>query len=255
MKKIYLIAAVVALAVGVATYFFASELKTSKAVTGTEHVTVVIANVDIEKETVLTKDMFTEKKVPVDSVLNGAVKNIAEVEGYIATQKIFVGEQLMSQKLALVGAGESNDRLSYELLNGTYAYSIFVDKENAVSYFLREGDRVNIYSDIEGQAPSTTPVLENIEVIRVGEYITAEGVEESAAYEIVTLVLTKEQIPKMMELESPDSMTTPQNFRIVLVPQAEVLGVENEPPAVNEPVIIPEAEEETTPTVPAEQAA
>ena len=33
MKKIYLIAAVIALAAGLATYFFASELKESKVVT------------------------------------------------------------------------------------------------------------------------------------------------------------------------------------------------------------------------------
>ncbi len=256
MKKIYLIAAVVALAAGVATYFFANELKTSKTVTGVEHVAVFVANADINENTVLTKDMFTEKKVPVDSVISGAVTKAEQIDGYMTTQKIFAGEQLVSQKLAHVGAGEPNDRLSYELQNGTYAYSILVGKENAVSYFLREGDRVNVYADLEGQPPSTAPVLENIEVIRVGEYITAEGVEESAAYEIVTLVLTKEQIPKMMELEAPDAMGTPQNFRIVLVPHSEGLGIGTEEAPSEENTTPPQTENaaDETPTTPAAPA-
>ena len=50
MKKIYLIAVVIALAAGVATYFFASELKASKIVTGVDEASVLIALEDIEAE-------------------------------------------------------------------------------------------------------------------------------------------------------------------------------------------------------------
>lgn len=221
MKKIYLIAAVVALATGVATYFFANELKESKVVTGVEQATVFIANEDIDENTVLTKDMFTEKKVPADSVLSGAVTETDQIDGYMTTQKIFAGEQLVSKKLVLVGAGESNDRLSYQLENGTYAYSIFVGKENAVSYFLRVGDRINIYQDPPGSAE---PVLENIEVIRIGEYFPGDDGESATAYALITLVLTEEQIPKMMELEDPDS-SNDVSYRIVLVPYSESIGI------------------------------
>ena len=48
MKKIYLIAVVIALAAGLATYFFANELKTSKIVTGVDEATVLNALQDIE---------------------------------------------------------------------------------------------------------------------------------------------------------------------------------------------------------------
>lgn len=257
MKKIYLIAAVVALAAGVATYFFANELKTSKVVTGVEHVAVYVASGDIDENTVLTKELFTEKKVPADSVLNGAVTHIEQIEGYMAIQKIYAGEQLVSQKLVRVGAGESNDRLSYQLQNGTYAYSIFVNEENAVSYFLQEGDRINIYQDIQGQPPAKEPVLENIEVIRVGTYFPPDSSDTSIAYELITLVLTKEQIPKLMELEDPDYNASPKNFRIVLVPHSEGLGigVEETP---TEPIINaaqPDNPAAETPTAPAEPAA
>lgn len=254
MKKIYLIAAVVALAAGVATYFFANELKTSKVVTGVDHATVLIANADIDVNTILTKDMFTETKVPVDSVISGAVTKAEQVEGYMTTQKIFSGEQLMSQKLVLVGAGESNDKLSYQLENGMYAYSIYVKEENAVSYYIQKGDRINIYNDA---LPSVEPVFKNIEVIRVGEYFTGESEEVSAAYAVLTLALTKEQIPKMMELEDPDQNSDVM-FRIVLVPHSEGLGLgveEETDTQKNESTSQPENEEEETLLTPAEPAA
>lgn len=256
MKKIYLIAAVVALAAGVATYFFANELKTSKVVTGVEHVAVYVANGDINENTVLTKDLFTEKKVPEDSVLNGAVTHIEQIEGYMAIQKIYAGEQLVSQKLVRVGAGESNDRLSYQLQNGTYAYSIFVNEENAVSYFLQEGDRINIYQDIQGQPPAKEPVLENIEVIRTGTYFPTEEGDTSTAYALITLVLTKEQIPKLMELEDPDDQSV-VDFRVVLVPHSEGLGigVEEVPTEPITNAAQPDNPAAETPTAPAEAAA
>ena len=54
MKKIYLIAAVIALVAGFATYFFAMELKTSKIVTGVDKATVLVAIQDIKEDTILT---------------------------------------------------------------------------------------------------------------------------------------------------------------------------------------------------------
>ncbi len=263
MKKIYLIAAVVALATGVATYFFANELKTSKVVTGVEHATVYIANADIEENTVLTKELFTEKKVPLDSVISGAVTDANQIEGYMTTQKIYAGEQLVSQKLALVGSGESNDRLSYQLQNGTYAYSIYVKEENAVSYFIKEGDRVNIYNDDDEindnvYTSSKEPVLENVEVIRVGTYIPADSEETSAAYTLITLVLTKEQIPKLMEMEEPDDSNV-VHYRVVLVPHSEGLGIDTEGVTAEESTNAPQSEAPTqaapAPTTPAEPAA
>lgn len=229
MKKIYLIAAVVALAAGVATYFFASELKTSKVVTGVEHVTVYVANGDIDENTVLTKELFTEKKVPVDSVISGAVTSTDQIVGFMTTQKIFTGEQLVSQKLVRVGAGELNDRLSYQLQSGKYAYSIYVKEENAVSYFIQEGDRVNIYNDDDFAndnvyVSSEEPVLKNIEVLRVGEYFSAESGAEAIAYQVITLSLSKEEIPKLMEMEEPDDQGE-VHYRVVLVSHSEGLGI------------------------------
>lgn len=218
MKKIYLIAAVIALAAGVATYFFASELKTSKIVTGVDEATVLIAVDDIDENTVLTKEMFQEVKLPVTAVSYGTVCNINDVIGYMATDRILAGEQLMVRKIALIGDESSDGRLSYQLANGMYAYTISVAIENGVGYFIKEDDRVNVYSELTQEL-----VLENIPVIKIGDY-TANKQQDAGAeittYTVVTLALTKEQIPKLMELENPDG-SIDATYRIVLVSYAE----------------------------------
>ena len=123
MKKIYLIAAVIAIVAGLATYFFATELQTSKIVTGVDEATVLIALEDIDKDTILTKEMFQQVNLPVNAVSFGTVCNIEDIVGYMTTENIFKGEQLMARKLAPVGQENAKDRLSYQLANGMYAYT------------------------------------------------------------------------------------------------------------------------------------
>lgn len=220
MKKIYLIAVVIALATGVATYFFANELKTSSIVTGVNEATVVVAVEDIEKDTILTEDMFQIIKLPVTAVSFGTVSNTKDIIGYMTTEKIYAGEQLMARKITTVGDGEPNNRLSYELSNGMYGYSINVSNENAVSHFLREYDYINIYKN--DMIPSAEPILKNVQVIRISDYtanVQQEAGVEITSYSTITLALTKAQINVLMGLGGGSNSS--DYFRIVLVSHVE----------------------------------
>lgn len=232
MKKIYLIAAVIALAAGIATYFFANELKTSKVVTGVDKATVIVAVQDIEKDTVLTDAMFQQIELPVTAVSYGTVCNIKGVVGYMATDKILAGEQLMVRKIALVGDEKADGRLSYQLENGMYAYTFSVATDNAVACFIKENDRVNIYNDA---VPSAAPVLENIPVLKIGDY-SSDTLEksgtETVTYSVLTVALSKEQIPLMLELDNADDGTNSPSFRVVLVSYAEGHGIADDINAV-----------------------
>lgn len=212
MKKIYLIAAVIALVAGFATYFFAMELKTSKIVTGVDEATVLVAIQDIKEDTILTKEMFQEIKLPQTAVSFGTVSDVKDIIGYMATDKILKGEQLMVRKIALVGDERASKRLSYELSNGVYAYTITVEAENSVGFFIKEKDIINIYNRA---TPAAEPVLSNIKVIRISDYVS--NIQEDAgvaitAYSTITLALTKEQISKIMAIDS---------LRVALVPYVE----------------------------------
>lgn len=213
MKKIYLIAAVIALAAGVATYFFANELKTSKIVTGVDEATVLIAIDDIDKDTILTKEMFQETKLPMNAVSYGTVCNINDVIGFMATDKIYAGEQLMVRKIAMIGNENAKGRLSYELSNGMYAYTITLDPANTLGYFVKEGDKVNFYNIA---SPSVAPVLENVPVLKIGDYTANKQQEagvEITTYTVITVALSKEQIPKFLQIQD--------SYRIVLVSYEE----------------------------------
>lgn len=213
MKKIYLIAAVIALVAGFATYFFANELKTSKLVTGVNEATVLVAIDDIDKDTILTKEMFQPVKLPETAVSFGTVCDINEIIGFMATEKILAGEQLMARKIAMIGNEKAKGRLSYELSNGMYAYTISVDAANTLGYFIKEGDKLNFYNTA---VPSATPALENVAVLKIGDYTANKQQEagvEITTYALITVALSKEQISKFIEIQD--------SYRIVLVSYEE----------------------------------
>ena len=219
MKKIYLIAVVIALAAGLATYFFANELKTSKIVTGVDEATVLIALRDIDENTILTEDMFQLVKMPVTAVSYGTVSNTNDIIGYMAGVKILKGEQLMIGKLVPVGKENAKNKLSYQLANGMYAYTISVDIEKGVAYFIKEYDRINIY---DKASPSAEPALKNVPVIKLSDYssnIQQDNGTEITNYAVITLALTKDQIPKLMAISDP---------RVVLVSHVESHSLVND---------------------------
>ena len=60
MKKVYLIAVIVAIIAGVATYMFATEINSKTKFKDAEMVTVLVPAADIEKNVEITADMFEE---------------------------------------------------------------------------------------------------------------------------------------------------------------------------------------------------
>lgn len=231
MKKIYLIAVVIALAAGLATYFFANELKTSKIVTGVDEATVLIALKDIDENTILTADMFQSVKMPVTAVSFGTVSDVNDIIGYMSSVKILKGEQLMTGKLVPVGEENAKERLSYQLPNGMYAYTISVEIENGVAFFIKEYDCINIY---DTALASAEPVLKNVPVIKLSDYpanIQQDNGTEITNYAVLTLALTKEQIPKIMSVGSP---------KVVLVSYVEAYSLADDIAAAGVPEDQPE---------------
>ena len=232
MKKIYLIAMVIALAAGLATYFFANELKTSKIVTGVNEATVLIALEDIDENTILTADMFQTVKLPQTAVSFGTVADVNDVIGYMTSVKILRGEQLMTGKLVPVGTDKAKDRLSYELTDGMYAYTVEIGIQNSLGYFIKEGDKINIY---DSRVPSAKPVLENIPVLKIGDYTAnsqqAAGVEIST-YTVMTMGLTQAQIAKFLAVEG--------SYRVSLVPYVEAYDLVDDIAAADVPEDQPE---------------
>lgn len=220
MRKIYLFAVIFALLAGVATYFFVNSLKHNSAVTGVKEADVLIAMVDIEPDTVVTPDMFQVLRLPVTSITYGTLVNAQEINGFMATETIRKGEQVLASKLTDLreddGGLESNGeyRLSYHLGEGKYAYTITVGETNAVALFLRAGDYIHIYDAMAPEA--NNPILKNIPVLHVGtysDYKMAKSGVETTSYAMITLCVTEQQIETLLK--------TGENIRVALVPYEE----------------------------------
>lgn len=233
MKKIYLFAVIFALITGFATYFFVNNLKHNSNVTGVEEANVVVALQDIEPDTVVKPEMFRTVKLPVTSITYGTLVNISDVEGYVATEKIFKGEQVLASKLTLIDKDKDGleyngeYRLSYHLEKGNYAYTLRINDSDAVAHFIRRGDYVNVYFNSNAvPQPKEKPILRNIKVLEIGTYsdykASTTGVE-TASYTLVTLSLKEDQIKKILDYEN--ELDDGRHFALALVPYSEGAGL------------------------------
>jgi len=229
VKKIYLFAVIFALITGFATYFFVNNLKHNSNVTGVEEANVLVAVQDIEPDTVVTPEMFSTVKLPVSAITYGTLVNASDVDGYVASEKIFKGEQVLASKLVLID--EEKDgleyngeyRLSYHIEKGYYAYTIRLNDADSVAYFIRSGDYVNVYFDSHAlPAPKSTPILRNVKVLEIGTYSDRKARitgTETTTYTLVTLSLTENQIKTILDYENEHD--DGNHFALALVPYAE----------------------------------
>ena len=232
MKKIYLFAVIFALIAGFSTYFFVNGLQHNAAITGVAEADVVVALQDIEPDTVVTADMFTVVRLPESSISYGTVAKASDITGWIASEKILKGEQVQVAKLTKIdNKAERNDleydgeyRLSYHIEKGHYAYTLRIDDCDAVAYFIRKGDFVNVYFDKYAlpAPPKATPILRNVKVLEIGTYAdhkAAVGGNEITIYTLITLSLTENQIKTILDYEN--ELDHGNHFALALVPYAE----------------------------------
>jgi pilus assembly protein CpaB len=201
MKKVYVIAALLAVLAGFSVYLFASQLKTSSepAVIPTESVVVAAAN--IPAETLITGDMVVLKDVPEGSAHADAAVNLESVVGSIAVEPIVAGEQVLTARLGVQGEGA--DSLSYELEKGYRAISVAVNEVTGVSGFIEEGDRVDVVASVIYPKPEGVPayaistmLVENVLVVKTG-LATVDETDTGAVYETVTLSVVPDDAIKI----------------------------------------------------------
>lgn len=207
MKKIYLLATIVAIITGIVVYVFVSGLENDSppAVVQYEMISVVAAVSDIPANTKITKEMLTLVEVPKESVPSEAVRDMGYLVGKTTKYPVSKGEQLFFYKAAEIGDNE-NDRLSDRIRTGYRAYTIFTDEVAGLAGYLRVGDRVDIMVTMEvpvndsdaADTKETTKVetgyfLQNVPIIAVGSAAQyASGAKELNSYTNITLEIPAE---------------------------------------------------------------
>lgn len=200
MKKIYLVATIVAILTGFATYFFAVKIQENSRIKDVPKTVVVVALVDIPQYTPISETMVGLQEIPTSYVVEGTALTLEEVVGKVALLPVVKGETVLTNRINAKDGGSALI-LAQELQAGEYAYTISVNTTSAVSHFIREGDYVNIYWD-EGDGNGPKLALEKIRILKLSGYSENVSAKSSgtlvSSYSDVTLVLTKAQVLRVI---------------------------------------------------------
>ena len=145
-----------------------------------EVTTVYVAAENIPSDTLISADMFTTVNVPTDSVVEGSVLNVAEVEGQRLQGGLLQGEMLFAQRLSADTAAEGD---LYIKVEPDYP----VDLEDgefvriSVQYTEETGFQIDTLFD-KKQVFSSTRVLNLVEGSETTGYYLLVDKDEMEAY-------------------------------------------------------------------------
>jgi Flp pilus assembly protein CpaB len=131
---------------------------------GEEHVTVFVASRDIPAGTsgadAVARGLVSHKVITRTGVVPGAVSNTQQIDGLVATQQIYAGEQITKLRFS-----QSAVQGIQGQLKGTQrAYQLHGDPNQFLAGTLREGDHVDLVATFDGGVTRT--VLRNLLVLR-----------------------------------------------------------------------------------------
>ena len=217
MKKVYLIAVIVALIAGFATFLFANELSERSSFTDAKKTTVVTAIADVPQNVTITADnfatYFAEQEYIDSYVLNGAITSGQDALNTVTRYAVFKGEQLTSNKL--ITSDSEDATLSLTIPEGYVAYPIAASGTNAADGYIAVGDKVDIYVY---QGMTTTIPMSNLEVFKVSNNTANKTAEannsEITDYSTLTFIVTEAQAQQLFEIENGGA-----RYKLVLKPR------------------------------------
>ncbi|MBE5958789.1 MAG: Flp pilus assembly protein CpaB [Lachnospiraceae bacterium] len=227
MKRVYLIALVVALMAGSATFAFANSLIKNSKMDGRATQDVLVALEEIKDGTPISKEemkeKFVVKKIVKDYVTPGAVSSLDEIEGQVVRTVILPNEQVSSTKIMPPNSDAAG--LSYKLKAGEVAISISAAGVQGVDGYINNGDTIDILvadSKLEEQLLDENIDMEefkNIEVLNVAtkkEVVDAQskGGDESTVNTYVSLTIRTNEVVAN-DLYKMETITG-GNFKLIL---------------------------------------
>ena len=221
MKKVYLIAVIVAIIAGVATYMFATEINSKTKFKDAEMVTVLVPAADIEKNVEITADMFegdnpqiVTKEILAADATDNYVKAQTELVDdakdvhMITVDKLYANEPINKNRLE--DKNGDDVALSLKLPKGMVAYSFDAGSVKSVDGYISEGDTVDVLvskTDDQGKV-KTEIAYKGLKILRASQSGT-----KITTYNTLTVEVTKKQSLKLYEIESK------YDYKLILNPR------------------------------------
>jgi len=184
---------------GAVTYFL--NRKISRRTAGTSVLTAqkyVAASRPLQAGEVLKPESLTLLEWPAKVPFEGAFSRIEDVAGRALIYPVTVRQPILAGYLAVAGSGIG---LTVKIPEGMRATSVHSDEVVGVAGFLFPGSHVDVLVTFRSDTvptPTTQIVLQDVEVLTVGQKIDPEpgGKAESAG--VVTLLLKPEDAQKIV---------------------------------------------------------
>jgi pilus assembly protein CpaB len=198
-----LIAVGLAVVAALLTVFYVSNYKSSVR-SDSETVSVLVTRTDIPQgmlgQQIIEQKMLTTQEIPRKAIVNGAIAKPEDIQGLIATQPIYIGEQVTARRFGPLEAAGVRDQL-----RGTYrVMQIKGNDAQILAGVLRPGDHVDIVASIKFPSEQSSKhfskvVLSDVLVLRTsGEDDTqASVVDPTGGDGWVMLRLTDAQAQKL----------------------------------------------------------
>jgi Flp pilus assembly protein CpaB len=139
------IAVVLAVAAAAAVVLYVQGVKRD-AIVGGELQTVIVATQDVPAnqrlDPLIEQGLFDEVDVPADALVDGAVRQISELEGATTRAQIFANEQIPSSRLS-TGETQLNQ---LGISKGHVALTVELDAPQGGNGYIQPGDNVSVYA-------------------------------------------------------------------------------------------------------------
>ncbi len=160
---------------------------------------ILVASVEIKTGDPITPQIVKLANWPVETLPEGVISDLKEVDGRRAKTKIYPGEPLIALKL--LGKDEKDDVLG-DLPPGMRAVAVKVDAVSGGAGLLKPGDKVDVFVHVNANPGAGIPVaktispkdLRNIKVFAI-DSITTRGNdgEQTVVAKTISLVVTPAQ--------------------------------------------------------------
>lgn len=224
-KKILLLAIIMALVTSLLLYFYISRLDSGN--TEIEYVEVYAAKVEIPARTVVKEDMLIKVQVPKETELAMGLSDKSQIIGKLTKDRIIKGEAVLQERLYT--GGKAN--MAFVIPSGKRAVTIGVNEVSEVGDFIVPGDIVDVIAtfdevtvDINGRKiyypKYTKTILQNVQVLGIGQSMREEKEEKGKLPASVTLAVTLEEAEKLVHADGIGVL------RLALKPAADNKSIE-----------------------------
>ncbi len=174
-------------------------------------VEIFVAVKEIKTAQLITAESVKLEKWPKNRLPEGALTNLAQMEGKFTNQGIFANEPILAKKIS-----ESRESLATNIPPGYRVFDI-----DCTAGYIKPGDRVDITGTFRLHGPKSTPetrnVLRNIQVIGINGITTRDSDALKAGGKGTTFQL----LVKESQLEALTTARTVGELQINLRPLGE----------------------------------